>query len=69
MSDDLFIVAQVEQQAADTIYTNGKVYTVEQDNPWAEAFAVKNGRFVALGKTAALELLNLSKIDIFDQKS
>ncbi len=53
------IVAQVEQQVADTIYTDGKVYTVEQNNPWAEAFAVKNGRFVAVNKTADLELLTL----------
>ncbi len=35
----------------------------------ALTFAVKNGRFVAVGKTADLELLTLSKIDISSQKS
>ena len=35
----------------------------------ALTFAVKNGRFVAVGKTADLELLNLSKINICSQKS
>ena len=27
--------------AADTVYTNGKIYTVNEDQPWAEAVAIK----------------------------
>ena len=35
--------------AADTVYTNGKIYTVNDDQPWAEAVAIKDGRFIAVG--------------------
>ena len=34
---------------ADAIYTNGTVYTVDPDQPRAEAFAVKDGKFMAVG--------------------
>src|SRR5215831_715276 len=36
----------------DLVVLNAKVYTVEPQTPRAEAFAVKNGRFVAVGATA-----------------
>lgn len=35
---------------ADLIVTNAKVYTVDTDVPQAEAFAVRSGRFIAIGK-------------------
>ena len=35
--------------AADTIYTNGKIYTVNEAQPWAEAVAIKDGKFIAVG--------------------
>jgi predicted amidohydrolase YtcJ len=34
---------------ADTIAWNGKVYTVDENQPWAEAFAIRDGAFVAVG--------------------
>ncbi len=34
---------------ADKIYTNGEVYTVDDENPWAQAFAVKDGKFIGVG--------------------
>ena len=34
---------------ADTVYTNGKIYTVNDAQPWAEAVAVKDGKFIAVG--------------------
>lgn len=40
---------------ADTIFTNGKVYTVDEAQPWAEAFAVKDGEFVAVGSNDEIE--------------
>lgn len=39
---------------ADLILTNARVYTVEPDQPWAEAVAVRDGRIVAVGTAAAL---------------
>jgi predicted amidohydrolase YtcJ len=35
--------------APDLILTNGNIYTVDDSQPRAQAFAVKNGRFVAVG--------------------
>ena len=32
--------------AADTVYTNGKIYTVNETQPWVEAVAIKNGKFL-----------------------
>jgi len=37
---------------ADMVVVNARVYTVEQAQPNAEAFAVKHGRFSAVGSTA-----------------
>ncbi|MEH6588656.1 MAG: amidohydrolase [Halioglobus sp.] len=40
---------QANHPGADTIAFNGRVYTVNADQPWAEAFAVRDGVFVAVG--------------------
>lgn len=39
----------VSAQTADTIYTNGKIYTVDKEEPWAEAVAINNGLFEVVG--------------------
>jgi predicted amidohydrolase YtcJ len=36
-------------EAADTVYTNGRIYTVNEAQPWAEAVAIKSGKFIAVG--------------------
>ena len=41
--------------AADAVYTNAKVLTVDSDFSVAEAFAVTNGKFVAVGTVAEIE--------------
>src|SRR5688500_16212874 len=41
-------VAQ-QAQPADLIVTNAKVHTVDESRPQANAFAVKDGKFVAVG--------------------
>ncbi|HET8884777.1 MAG TPA: amidohydrolase [Salinimicrobium sp.] len=49
--------ATVEQRdTVDLLITNAKVYTVDSDFSTAEAFAVKDGKFIAVGTTE--ELLN-----------
>ncbi len=40
---------------ADTVYTNGKIYTVNESQPWAEAVAVKDGKFLVVGSNADVE--------------
>jgi len=42
-------VAGVEARNADLVVINAKVYTVDSRTPKAEAFAVKNSRFIAVG--------------------
>lgn len=37
------------QGEADLILLNGHIFTVEKNQPWVQACAVKNGRFTALG--------------------
>jgi cytosine/adenosine deaminase-related metal-dependent hydrolase len=39
-------------ETADTAYTNGKIYTVNEKSPWAEAVAIKDRRFVKVGSNS-----------------
>ncbi len=44
-------------QAADTVYTNGRIYTVNEAQPWAEAVAIKDGKFLVVGSNAEVREL------------
>lgn len=52
----------------DLIVYNAKVYTVDRANPAAEAFAIKNGRFVAIGKSAEIRSLATKTTRTYDAK-
>jgi len=54
--------------AADAIYINGTVITVDTANPYAQAFAVTNGRFSAVGSTAEIRRLATPETRIVDLK-
>lgn len=41
-----------ENSSYDLILTNAKVYTVDDQNEWVEAVAIKDGKIVALGNSA-----------------
>ena len=45
----VFACKQEPKETADTIYTNGKIYTVNEAQPWAEAVAIKDGKFIKVG--------------------
>jgi predicted amidohydrolase YtcJ len=34
---------------ADTVYINGRIYTVNEAQPWVESVAIKDGKFIAVG--------------------
>jgi predicted amidohydrolase YtcJ len=53
---------------ADLVVFNAKVYTVDESAPRAEAFAVKAGRFVAVGKTTDIKGLIGQGTQTFDAK-
>lgn len=40
--------------SADTVFLNGKIFTANPSQPWAEALAVRGDRIVAVGSTAAM---------------
>ena len=46
------VVAQPRSDPADLILLNGRVYTVNAAQPWAEGVAVRGGRIVAVGRNA-----------------
>ena len=50
-------VAPAHAQAPDLILVNGKVATVDRENSIREALAVRDGRIVAVGTTAAIRQL------------
>lgn len=39
-------------QPADTVLTNGRIYTVDAARPWAEAVAIRDGKYVYVGDAA-----------------
>ncbi len=51
---------------ADLVLLNGNVYTVEEDRPRAQAFAVKHGRFVAVGSSDDLRGLVTNDTEVID---
>lgn len=55
-----------ETQDADLVVYNAKVYTVDARMPTAEAFAVKNGRFAAVGSTGEIKGLASRNTEVFD---
>ncbi len=51
---------------ADAIIINGKIITMENLSPFAQALAIKGGRIMALGTTAEIELLSGEGTKVID---
>ena len=60
--------AALRAQDADLVVLNAKVYTVDDRAPRAEAFAVKGGRFMAVGSTADMRGLIGKGTQTYDAK-
>ncbi|MCG8581225.1 MAG: amidohydrolase [Bacteroidales bacterium] len=56
------------KEVADAIYTNGKIYTVDASNEWAQAVAIKNGKFIKVGSTEDVKAFKGNKTKIVDLK-
>ena len=54
--------------ATDTIVINAKVITVDKEHPSAQAFAIDNGRFTAVGTNAEILKLRTAATKIVDLK-
>ena len=64
----LLLLAASMACASDAIYVNGTVITVDGSRPYAEAFAVTNGRFSAVGTTAEIRRLATPETKVVDLK-
>lgn len=66
----LFLAScQTEQEEfADTIITNGKVYTVNEEQPTAEAIAIKDDKILAVGSAEEIEALKGEETTEIDAK-
>ena len=42
---------------ADWVLTNGKIYTVDVNQPWAEAAVIRDGDFVYVGSEAGASII------------
>jgi hypothetical protein len=51
---------------ADTVYTNGRVYTVNEAQPWAEAVAIKDGKFIGIGSAEDVAAMTGEATEIID---
>ena len=55
-----------QERGVDTIYTNARIWTVNPDQEWAEAFAIEDGRFMAVGSEEEVETLAGAGTEIID---
>ncbi|MEP6831078.1 MAG: amidohydrolase family protein, partial [Rhizomicrobium sp.] len=55
-------------ETPDLIVTNAKVYTVDNAMPRAEAFAIRDGKFVAVGKSDEIKALAGKGTQTYDAK-
>ena len=59
-----------QQNYADMVFTNAKVYTVDESQPWAEAVAVRDGKIVFVGSSeeATLYIGDSTEVSDLDGK-
>src|SRR5262252_1946564 len=61
-------VRAAEATDTDLVVFNAKIYTVDPQTPKAEAFAVRAGRFVAVGSNAEIRSLIGKNTQTFDAR-
>ncbi len=66
ISDAPVTASPSQSLVADSVYKNGRIYTVNSEQPWAEAVAIKDGKFLAVGSSADISALTGSATEIVD---
>ena len=56
------------QEIADMIFIGGKIFTSDKEQTWAEAMAIKDGKFIYVGDTAGLSNYRSDRTDSIDLK-
>jgi predicted amidohydrolase YtcJ len=62
----LVVGCSTSQQSAEVVYTNGQIYTVNEAQPWAEAVAIKDGKFLVVGSSAEVEAVTGDGTEVVD---
>ncbi len=62
----LLSACNATSQVADVIYTNAKVYTVNEDEPWADSFALQGERFIAVGSEDEIQAYRGEQTQVID---
>ncbi len=52
--------------AAGMVFTGGEIYTVNKAQPWVEAVAVKDGKFLVVGSNADVEAVTGASTEVVD---
>ncbi len=60
------VETKAKAQPADTVYTNGKIYTVDEKQPWVEAVAIKDGKFLVVGSNKDVEAVKGATTKVVD---
>jgi hypothetical protein len=53
-------------ELADTVYKNGKIYTVDKNKPWVEAVAIKDGKFLIVGSSDDVATVTGDSTEVVD---
>lgn len=57
-----------KKEIADTIFINGKIYTVEKQQPWAEAVAISEGKIIYVGNNKCVYSYKGNMTKVIDLK-
>ncbi|MET3289276.1 UNVERIFIED_CONTAM: putative amidohydrolase YtcJ [Brevibacillus sp. OAP136] len=60
------VLTQTSQNTADTVFSNGSVYTVDKNRNWAEAVAVRGDKIVYVGSNKGVQAYIGSKTNLID---
>jgi predicted amidohydrolase YtcJ len=60
------VAACSSSDAADLVLVNGRIYTLDEQQPWAEAVAIKGERIIAVGSNSQVKALARSSTSTID---
>lgn len=60
------VAVSADTVVADTILINGEFYTVNEQQPWAEAIAIKDGKILFVGDEAGVERFQGAQTSVVD---
>ncbi|ANQ52671.1 amidohydrolase family protein [Flammeovirga sp. MY04] len=64
----LFSFIHQQKEIADKVFLNGKIYTVNDDQPWAEAVAIKENKILFVGTSASVKDFIDNETEVIDLK-